>query len=489
MKRTSSLEINPVLNPALHRSLLSIPESDRYFIALSGGLDSVALLTLSLPYLKRFSDEIHVVHVHHGLSANASQWADFCCELSNKHGLHFHLERVSVTNQGKGIEAAARKARYAVFESYLQSGGVLLQGHHLNDQAETVLMRVLRGLGPEAIRGIPQFRALGNGFLFRPFINVPRLLMESALRERKQFWVEDESNQDSRFDRNYLRNEVMPLLAKRKTMILENLASCGRKSAELDEFAKEWFDEQKQYIISKRYVLECAIQIDQLLVYSQLQQSVIIRQWLDKLIHIQPNQACFERIFTELLVSRKDAKAEVYFEGYVLRVFDECLFCLTASLAESLPLSNFSDIEIQLNLLDSPISIMLPSGLLMVEHVTSTNASKLSPQINNSFYTKHSFLCRLPAETNFLRISYRKGGERMSRRSAHTSELKKIYQSEKVQPWWRDKFPLVFCDDELILSMAGFQSINSQLDLNDVKFSQNEYLLEITFTPNTDYQL
>ena len=131
------------LSSTLLQVLETVPSAKRYFIALSGGLDSIALLhffRLLHPNLT-----IHAIHVHHGLSANADAWAAHCEAVCQVLNVSCHIERVRLELDGEGVEAAARKARYQVFESILQEGDVLLQGHHMNDQAETVLMRALRG--------------------------------------------------------------------------------------------------------------------------------------------------------------------------------------------------------------------------------------------------------------------------------------------------------------------------------------------------------
>lgn len=180
-------------------------------VGLSGGMDSVVLLhTLAqLQKSEGHSFTLSAVHVHHGLSPNADHWADFCQALCQEMQVPCQVVRVQMgMHRGKGIERAAREARYAAFEQAL--GDVLCLGHHQNDRAETLLLNLFRGAGIKGLAGLPASRAIGEKRLLRPLIELPRKDLQAWAVAHGLQWIDDESNDDLRFRRNYLRHRVIP---------------------------------------------------------------------------------------------------------------------------------------------------------------------------------------------------------------------------------------------------------------------------------------
>lgn len=198
-------------------------------VGLSGGLDSVCLLRVlhqlqdSIPHILR------AVHVHHGLSPNADYWAESCQRLCERLEVPLQVFRVVVRRHGgQSLEAEARRARYEVYEA-LQTDIVAL-AHHLDDQAETVLLQLLRGGGVRGMAAMPAQRKLESGtILWRPLLQTPRTALQAWMSQEGADWVEDESNQDSRFDRNFLRNEVVPILKSRFDDCAEVLDATSRQ--------------------------------------------------------------------------------------------------------------------------------------------------------------------------------------------------------------------------------------------------------------------
>lgn len=190
-----------------------VPQGEPVCIALSGGMDSVVLLD-ALTAVAKGRNPISAIHVHHGLSPNADAWAAFCDSVCKLHTVKLEVKRVNVTPGGRGLEDAAREARYAVFN--LCTERWILQGHHADDQVETLLLRLNRGTGLKGLAGIPAIRELGAGrHLLRPFIRLPRPTLFAYAQSRALQWIEDESNGDLRLDRNYLRARVLPVIAER----------------------------------------------------------------------------------------------------------------------------------------------------------------------------------------------------------------------------------------------------------------------------------
>ena len=193
----------------------------RLAVGLSGGIDSVVLL-----HLVRHLPGIRAVHMHHGLSPNANAWARFCRELCRRWGVPLSVHRVNVKRSGKGLEAAARSARYAVFAG-LDVDAILL-AHNLDDQAETVLMNLLRGAGPRGASGMRAQSSFRGKALVRPLLHLPRAAIAAYARSHQLQWVEDESNNDEALTRNFLRHRIGPLLERKYPKWKQSLARAAR---------------------------------------------------------------------------------------------------------------------------------------------------------------------------------------------------------------------------------------------------------------------
>lgn len=220
------------LNQRLLSRLAPWRDAAGWRIAFSGGLDSTVLLHLlaELARLQRIPP-LTAIHVHHGLQTVAASWPGHCRQMCQILGVPLDVVEVQV-QPGASLEQAARDARYAAFEHTLQAGEVLLTAQHRDDQAETLLFRLLRGAGVRGLAAMPAQRSLGKGQLFRPLLDEPRAVLERYAREEGLSWIEDPSNKDSRFSRNYLRNHVMPMLTSRWP---QAMASMTRSAAHLAE--------------------------------------------------------------------------------------------------------------------------------------------------------------------------------------------------------------------------------------------------------------
>jgi tRNA(Ile)-lysidine synthase len=218
------------------------PPSAEIAVGLSGGVDSVVLLH----QLKQHPVRLRAIHVHHGLSPNADAWADFCTKLCKRLDVPLTVKKVKVTRKGKGLEAAAREARYQAFVKTPFEAIAL--AHNLDDQAETVLMNLLRGAGHRGASGMaPQSRWRGKTLL-RPLLDVSRKSILDYARRHRLDWIEDESNADESLTRNFLRRRVGPLLEKKFPKWRESLARAARHFSQT-EIGKE--DLLRKFLRSK----------------------------------------------------------------------------------------------------------------------------------------------------------------------------------------------------------------------------------------------
>lgn len=216
------------------------------WVGFSGGVDSHVLLHALVKSIS--SEQRHrlgVVHVHHGLSSNADSWQVHCEGVCQDLGVRFVAHRVQLEAQAS-IEDAARNARYMAFQETLGANDVLLLAHHAGDQVETVLFRLLRGSGGKGLAGMPKARKLGESRLIRPLLGLSKADIEHYAHQQKLEWIQDESNDDMRFTRNFLRNQVLPVLSSRFPHLEKSIASTAQRIATdyamLEQFSAQQLD-------------------------------------------------------------------------------------------------------------------------------------------------------------------------------------------------------------------------------------------------------
>lgn len=218
--------------------------TERLCVGLSGGMDSVVLLhaLVQLRDAANIRNPLEALHVHHGLSPNADQWAAFCAGLCAAWSLPLHVTHVRVDPAGQGLEAAARDARYAAYARC--NADWILQAHHADDQVETLLLRLSRGTGLRGLAGMPEVRGILDGpRVLRPLLKLPRPQLARYAETQHLRWIEDESNSDVRLDRNFLRLKVLPLIAERFPSWRTNWTRAAQHAADavqlLDELAAQ----------------------------------------------------------------------------------------------------------------------------------------------------------------------------------------------------------------------------------------------------------
>ncbi|MFJ7883823.1 tRNA lysidine(34) synthetase TilS [Pseudomonas sp. NPDC096917] len=231
------------LSIQLLHALKSWRNAKAWHVAFSGGLDSTVLLHLLVKLRQTHSlPALTAVHVHHGLQAAADAWPAHCQALCDALSVPLQVFRVQV-QAGASLERAARDARYQAFVAVTQAHEVLLTGQHRDDQAETLLFRLLRGAGVSGLAGMPRQRALGQGHLCRPLLDVSRAELEAYARANALTWVEDPSNAQTGFSRNYLRHEIFPALTRRwpqaTASMARSAAHCAEAQGLLDELAQQ----------------------------------------------------------------------------------------------------------------------------------------------------------------------------------------------------------------------------------------------------------
>lgn len=379
-----------------------------WWVGFSGGLDSTVLLhalaQLCLPV------DVRALHINHQISSNANTWQYQCEQYCKQLGVPFSVEKVQVKNTGKGIEDSARAARYQVFGQYAGTGDYLFTAHHSNDQAETLLLRLMRGTGPRGLAAISSERQLpSGGTLIRPLLHFSRADLEAYARAQQLRWVEDESNQDDHYDRNFLRNQVMPLLQTRWPAFMRKWQQtadlCAQQESLMEEFAQQ--DLERANPCVER--VGQSIDLQSLKSLSIARRQNLLRYWLRQSGCELPETAHWKQLENQLFSARADASVEVSWGNFSLRPYRARLFLLPLDLpALTLQLVSLTPVE---NPTESYLRVDLPD----------------------------------------LQIRYRTGGERCKPAwRTHSQTLKKLFQEYQLEPWLRDSVPLLYSGDQLI---------------------------------------
>lgn len=398
----------------------------RIFIGYSGGIDSQVLLhwCASLSTLK---PKLIAVYVHHGLQIEADDWGEHCRKECLKLGIEFTLIFVDANaKRGESPEAAARNARYSAFERLIEPNDALLLAQHREDQLETVLLQLFRGGGIHGLAGMPARMRFGSGWLLRPFLNVSKQAIQAhALRHGLQ-WIEDPSNLKSDFDRNFLRNEITPLLKLRwpgldKT-VARAAAHCGSASQLLDDWSETTLD--KIYDPADK-----SLSIRDWQAFNEPQRAWLLRQWLKQLGLKAPSQAILNAIVVDMIQAKDGANPEVRLQGHYIKKYRHRLYCL----GEHYFRKDVDDLLWK----DSDASLEMRNGYRLTR-IASTEG-----------------VDRRLWDSRTVTVQKRRGGEvvKLAGRAGHHS-LKKLYQEAGVPPWEREVRPLIYLNEQLA-AVAG----------------------------------
>lgn len=395
---------------------------------MSGGLDSCVLLhalaALKLPV------QLRALHINHQISPNANRWERHCVAICEDLAVPLTAVKVQVKNQGRGIEDAAREARYGVFEQHMREGDYLFTAHHADDQSETLLLRLMRGTGPRGLAVMARSRALGQGQLYRPLLGFSRQALEIYAQCNGLAWVDDESNADDHYDRNYLRNQVMPLLRER----WPQFASKWQQTAELCAANEQLIDELAAEDLRLAGLRQELIGTSISLLYIQSlglpRCHNLLRHWLRGQGLDVPEQQHLAQIEQQVLTGRQDAEVQVSWGSLSLRVYQERVYALPrADLPKSVPGGYLLPVS-----LDSASSLELPTGMqLQFERC------------------KDELVPLLKAGLPELSLGFRRGGERCQPAGRrHSQTLKRLLQEYQVAPWLRESLPLIYSAGELV---------------------------------------
>ena len=416
--------MNAALNTLIeHLSPALASDEGPLLVAFSGGIDSTALL-LAAAALR---PDVRALHINHGLHPEARAWQARCAEVAAGLGVAFTAVTVTVTPAGEGLEAAARRARYAAFERALEAGGTLLLGHHQGDQAETVLMRLARGAGVRGLSGMDAVRPLGRGWIVRPWLALPKRALEGAVLAAGVPWIEDPSNDDVAHRRNFWRREVLPLIAQREGDFARRVAVAAQHLGAADRLLGEYARLDRVQLQPRSEPLGHSIDCTAFAGWSLERRAQVLRTWMADTCALYMRAEHTEDLLQA--IERKVGPSYALCEGaWQFRRFRSRLYALPVRLP---PIG--LDCEPLLWQPRAGARLILPDGSELRAHAADEG---------------------LRADRVYCVGARPPGLRARPHGRAHSQTLKKLLQETQLPPWLRERVPLLWCGDALA-AVAG----------------------------------
>ncbi|MGR8933117.1 MAG: tRNA lysidine(34) synthetase TilS [Gammaproteobacteria bacterium] len=394
----------------------------RIYIGYSGGIDSHVLLHLcaQCPPLR---EKLCALHVHHGIQSAADAWLKHCETIASALNVAFLSRRVDARPvPGHSPEETARNARYHAFADIVGSSEVILSAQHRDDQMETVFLQLFRGAGLAGLAAMPRQAVCGKGLLLRPLLEVPKETIQAYAEAHRLHWVEDPSNTQYDYDRNYLRHVVVPLLKQRWTGIDKTVARTARHCANAQSFLEEIARPLFEVAFDRS---DRTLNVPYLQRLDRYRQQLLLRLWFKSLGQKMPAETIMERISSEIIVGNAGRNPELPMRGGAVCRYRNKLYWFAAD----------TRIDKLAHIAWPVTQEMLPlPGNGHLRRVSAT-AAGIDPAIWNRAK---------------IAVRYRQGGERIrlpGRYGRH--ELKKLFQEHGVPPWEREKMPLLFFGEQL----------------------------------------
>ncbi len=401
----------------------------RVCVAFSGGLDSTVLLHALVQLRATILPDLQLraMHVNHGLSQFAQNWTDSCASHCQRWQVDFLPLKVTVDAREGGIEAAARHARYSALTRHLLADETLLTAQHLNDQCETFLLALKRGSGPAGLSAMSASKEIAGHLVLRPLLNFERQQLEQYAHEHQLVWIEDDSNKDTRFDRNFLRLEILPLLYQR----WPHFAAATARSASLCAEQESLLDELLQESLESLIDSSGSLSIEGLQGLSSARRFALLRRWLALRGAKMPSKEQLQRVWDEVAQSREDAEPQLRLGANSIRRYRQRLYWLAPMQSLKTTILQWQGKEV----------LDLPDGL--------GTLSFTSARQNN-------LVLRKPRANEILTVRFYARGEINKVGRDRSRNIKKIWQELNVPPWERERIPLIFYNQQLMAAAGLF---------------------------------
>lgn len=447
---TSLVAANNLFQQFSRQLQRQFPQGAAFLLGLSGGLDSVALLDLLVKLRTHHPQfRLRAMYIHHGLSPNADAWQAHCKTLCHRLNVEFLTEEVQITG-GNGIEGNARQARYAALCQALQNDEILLTAHHQTDQVETFFLNLKRGTGVQGLAGMallsqkstPEFSLEKSQTIthYRPLLPFSRTQLTDYATLRGLRWIDDESNSDTKFDRNFLRQNVLPLLRTRWHQIDNTVARAAELCAEqqclinellAEKFQQRFCNDTQTFDLNEFYLLSAPLQ------------NALLRQWLQQVAHFCPSQKQLHCLKNQLTAHNTKPNACYHIGNKALRRYGDRLYYTPI----------FTPFHWVKTYLKPNEILRLPQdigSLIWQENTLEWHSNDKVQHFSLPYSNAKIEVGFAQQKTPLPAIKLPQG---------HHESFKKLCQNAQIPSWQRSRIPLIFQNDQLIMALGVFNVV------------------------------
>lgn len=436
MKNQSQTMIDQSIEQAIFDH---IKNRQSLLVAYSGGVDSTVLLHVltQLKQQQRPDLQLSAIYIHHGLSQNADSWARHCQQQCQIWQVPLIIEKVRLDPMAGNIEQQARNARYQAIYRHLKSDQMLCTAQHLDDQCETFLLALKRGSGPAGLSAMP----VESNRHLRPLLTISRQQIEAYANRHQLTWIEDESNQDDHYDRNFLRLKVLPLINQRWPQFSQMVARSASLCQQQEALINELLDNEFHQLLTTQGQLR----LSPLINYSEYKRNAILRMWFRQQGIMMPSQKQLALIWQTVVEAKEDANPKFVLHNKQIRRYQNQLYLL--------PL--YDDTEHLVINWDLTSPLVLPDNIGQLQ----------------SHY-QHDLNCRLPQADEAVTVRFHAQGRLQIVNRQGSRAIKKIWQEHQIPPWMRTRTPLIYYNEQLICAVGVF--VTEQGKGSQINFSVTE---------------
>ncbi len=374
-----------------------LPANEGYLIAYSGGADSTALL-----HLFAAIENVRAIHINHGIQHEAREWQEHCQKSCDALNVPLIIEQANLSDNS---ENSCRKARYAFFDKHLKPHEILVTAHHSEDQAETVLLKLMRGTGIKGLCGMDKLRKFSQGYLARPLLNISPQILKDYLISNKVNWIEDSSNQDNHYKRNFIRNEIIPKLKNNFPNAIENINRSAKNTRQSLDLLNHQVDFHGQNLSVK-----------QLKELPSSLQTTFLYHWLVIKNLPAPDSLALSQITHDFLNAAIDKNPHYQNSYYQLYRWQETIYCI----------QNFNKIDPQQEYQwNTKTPFEFPNNCGTIEYTGKEHLN--------------------------LVIKFNQKGQKLNtHKHQFNKSIKKLFQENKIPVWKRQNTPFIFHNHKLI---------------------------------------